>query len=123
MRISDWSSDVCSSDLNPPKSSPSLLAVPARARSTPFFRFEPQRQPITLDLPLEACNSKLPTQEVSMPHFIAEYTDNIEQQAALPGLFEKVHALLGDSGVFPLGGLRSRGVRLVTWCLADGTHS
>lgn len=36
-----------------------------------------------------------------MPHFIAEYTDNIEQQADLPGLFEKVHALLGDSGVFP----------------------
>jgi hypothetical protein len=26
-----------------------------------------------------------------MPHFIAEYTDNIEQQADLPGLFEKVH--------------------------------
>src|SRR3546814_10254397 len=112
MRISDWSSDVCSSDLNPPKSSPSLLAAPARARSTPFFRFEPQRQPTTLDLPLEACNSKLPTQEVSMPHFIAEYTDNIEQQADLPGLFEKVHTLLGDSGVFPLGGLDRKSTRL-----------
>ena len=24
-----------------------------------------------------------------MPHFIAEYTDNIEQQADLPALFEK----------------------------------
>ncbi|MHA5868808.1 5-carboxymethyl-2-hydroxymuconate isomerase, partial [Pseudomonas aeruginosa] len=34
-----------------------------------------------------------------MPHFIAEYTDNIE--ADLPGLFEKVHACLGASGVFP----------------------
>ena len=34
-----------------------------------------------------------------MPHFIAEYTDNIEQQADLPGLFAKVHATLGDSGV------------------------
>lgn len=38
-----------------------------------------------------------------MPHFIAEYTDNIEQQADLPGLFEKVHATLGASDVFPLG--------------------
>ena len=57
-----------------------------------------------------------------MPHFIAEYTDNIEQQADLPGLFEKVHASMGDSGVFPLGGIRIRGVRLYTWRMADGKH-
>ncbi|RKS24545.1 5-carboxymethyl-2-hydroxymuconate delta isomerase [Pseudomonas sp. WPR_5_2] len=57
-----------------------------------------------------------------MPHFIAEYTDNIEQQADLPGLFEKVHATLGNSGVFPLGGIRSRGVRLDKWRMADGKH-
>lgn len=57
-----------------------------------------------------------------MPHFIAEYTDNIEAQADLPGLFEKVHDYLGASGVFPLGGIRSRGVRLDTWRMADGKH-
>ncbi|NCE92782.1 5-carboxymethyl-2-hydroxymuconate Delta-isomerase [Pseudomonas sp. L13] len=57
-----------------------------------------------------------------MPHFIAEYTDNLEQQADLPGLFEKVHRVLGDSAVFPLGGIRSRGVRLDTWRMADGKH-
>ncbi|NBA97541.1 5-carboxymethyl-2-hydroxymuconate Delta-isomerase [Pseudomonas sp. R5(2019)] len=57
-----------------------------------------------------------------MPHFIAEFTDNIEQQADLPGLFEKVHATLGASGVFPLGGIRSRGVRLDSWRMADGKH-
>lgn len=57
-----------------------------------------------------------------MPHFIAEYTDNIEKQADLPGLFEKIHAALGASGVFPLGGIRSRGVRLDTWRMADGKH-
>ncbi|KRP76923.1 5-carboxymethyl-2-hydroxymuconate Delta-isomerase [Pseudomonas lactis] len=57
-----------------------------------------------------------------MPHFIAEYTDNLEQQADLPGLFEKIHRVLGDSGVFPLGGIRSRGVRLDTWRMADGKH-
>ncbi|HBP2332986.1 TPA: 5-carboxymethyl-2-hydroxymuconate isomerase, partial [Pseudomonas aeruginosa] len=57
-----------------------------------------------------------------MPHFIAEYTDNIEAEADLPGLFEKVHACLGASGVFPLGGIRSRGVRLDTWRMADGRH-
>ncbi|WP_249672890.1 5-carboxymethyl-2-hydroxymuconate Delta-isomerase [Pseudomonas abieticivorans] len=57
-----------------------------------------------------------------MPHFIAEYTNNLEAQADLPGLFEKVHANLGASGVFPLGGIRSRGVRLDTWRMADGKH-
>ena len=57
-----------------------------------------------------------------MPHFIAEYTDNIEQQADLPGLFEKIHATLGASDVFPLGGIRSRAVRLDTWRMADGKH-
>ncbi|CAD5110320.1 5-carboxymethyl-2-hydroxymuconate Delta-isomerase [Zestomonas carbonaria] len=57
-----------------------------------------------------------------MPHFIVEYTDNIEADADLPGLFEKVHACLGESGVFPLGGIRSRGVRLDTWRMANGQH-
>ncbi|MEV4700207.1 tautomerase family protein [Pseudomonas brassicacearum] len=57
-----------------------------------------------------------------MPHFIAEYTDNIEQHVDLPGLFEQVHATRGDSGVFPLGDIRSRGVRLDTWRMADGKH-
>ena len=46
-----------------------------------------------------------------MPHFIAEYTHNIETEADLPGLFEKVHACLGASGVFPLGGIRTRAER------------
>ncbi|MGY2378493.1 5-carboxymethyl-2-hydroxymuconate isomerase [Pseudomonas sp. SDO524_S393] len=57
-----------------------------------------------------------------MPHFIAEYTDNLEAQADLPGLFERIHRVLGDSGVFPLGGIRSRAVRLDTWRMADGKH-
>lgn len=57
-----------------------------------------------------------------MPHFIAEYTDNIEAEANLPGLFEKVHVYLGQSGVFPLGGIRSRAQRLNIWRMADGEH-
>lgn len=57
-----------------------------------------------------------------MPHFIVEYTHNIEAEADLPGLFEKVHACLGESGVFPLGGIRSRAMRLDTWRMADGKH-
>ncbi|MCY1522453.1 5-carboxymethyl-2-hydroxymuconate Delta-isomerase [compost metagenome] len=57
-----------------------------------------------------------------MPHFIVEYTHNIAEEADLPGLFEKVHAYLGSSGVFPLGGIRSRAMRLDTWRMADGKH-
>ncbi|MCF5725471.1 5-carboxymethyl-2-hydroxymuconate isomerase [Pseudomonas syringae] len=57
-----------------------------------------------------------------MPHFVAEYTDNIEAQACLPELFEKVHSYLDASGIFPLAGIRSRAVRLDTWRMADGEH-
>ncbi|WP_137819118.1 5-carboxymethyl-2-hydroxymuconate Delta-isomerase [Pseudomonas sp. 2FG] len=57
-----------------------------------------------------------------MPHFIAEYSANLEAEADLPGLFEKVHACLGDSGVFPLGGIRSRAVRMDCFRMADGKH-
>ncbi|WP_312602128.1 MULTISPECIES: 5-carboxymethyl-2-hydroxymuconate Delta-isomerase [Pseudomonas] len=57
-----------------------------------------------------------------MPHFIAEYSANLEHDADLPGLFEKVHACLGNSGVFPLGGIRSRAICMDTFRIADGKH-
>lgn len=57
-----------------------------------------------------------------MPHFIAEYSANLEQDADFPGLFEKVHETLGASGVFPLGGIRSRAIRMDTFRMADGKH-
>ena len=42
-----------------------------------------------------------------MPHFIAECTDNIREQADLPGLFAKVNEALAATGIFPIGGIRS----------------
>ncbi len=39
-----------------------------------------------------------------MPHFIAECTENIREQADLPGLFSKVNEALAASGIFPIGG-------------------
>jgi len=57
-----------------------------------------------------------------MPHFIAECTDNIRQQADLPGLFAKVNEALAATGIFPLGGIRSRAHWLDTWQMADGKH-
>lgn len=57
-----------------------------------------------------------------MPHFIAECTENIREQADLPGLFDKVNWALADTGIFPLGGIRSRAIWLDTWQMADGQH-
>lgn len=57
-----------------------------------------------------------------MPHFIAECTDNIREQANLPELFSKVNSALAGTGIFPLGGIRSRAIWLDTWQMADGKH-
>lgn len=57
-----------------------------------------------------------------MPHFIAECTENIREQADLPGLFSKVNEALAASGIFPIGGIRSRAHWLDTWQMADGKH-
>ena len=57
-----------------------------------------------------------------MPHFIAECTDNIREQADLQGLFAKVNEALAATGIFPIGGIRSRAHWLDTWQMADGKH-
>jgi len=57
-----------------------------------------------------------------MPHFIAECTQNIREQAQLPALFARVNRLLADSGIFPLGGIRSRAHWIDTFQMADGQH-
>lgn len=57
-----------------------------------------------------------------MPHFYAECTENIREQAQLPVLFATVNRALADTGIFPLGGIRSRAIWLDTWQMADGAH-
>lgn len=54
-----------------------------------------------------------------MPHFIAECTDNIREQADLPGLFRKTHDYLATTGLFPVAGIRSRAHWLDCWRMAD----
>ena len=56
-----------------------------------------------------------------MPHCVVEYTDNLGDQADIPGLLKKVAAKLCDSGgVFPKGGVRVRALRLSEYVVADG---
>jgi len=56
-----------------------------------------------------------------MPHFIAEYSANIKDDIDFKDFFGKVNTFLGSTGVFPLGGIRSRAIRRlklaqgVTW--------
>lgn len=57
-----------------------------------------------------------------MPHFITECTENIREQAQLPLLFSQVNQRLADSGLFPLGGIRSRAHWVDTWQMADGAE-
>lgn len=57
-----------------------------------------------------------------MPHLIYEYTDNLGAEAHIGALLKKSnHVLISQGGVFPIGGIRSRAIRLTEYCVADGT--
>lgn len=57
-----------------------------------------------------------------MPHLTFECTDNIYDEAAIPAMLKKANAILiAQGGVFPTGGIRSRAVRVVDYCIADGS--
>jgi 5-carboxymethyl-2-hydroxymuconate isomerase len=56
-----------------------------------------------------------------MPHFTVEYTANLEPEGDLPGLLQKINAtMIAQGGVFPIGGIRSRAIRLDCYRMADG---
>ncbi|QUJ02088.1 hypothetical protein KCP75_04765 [Salmonella enterica subsp. enterica] len=56
-----------------------------------------------------------------MPHFIAECTENIREQADLPGLFSKVNEALAATGISPSA---VSAVAPTGWIrqMADGKH-
>lgn len=58
-----------------------------------------------------------------MPHFIIEYTDNIRDEANIPGLLKKINdVLISKSDIFPIGGIRSRAIELHDYRVADGAE-
>ena len=58
-----------------------------------------------------------------MPHLILEYTDNINEEADIPGLLKKIHEVMIERDtVFPIGGIRSRAIELKDYLVADGTE-
>lgn len=57
-----------------------------------------------------------------MPHFIAEYSANIQEDIDFQDFFGQVNQFLGSTGVFPLGGIRSRAIRMDDYVIADAKH-
>ena len=55
-----------------------------------------------------------------MPHFIVEYSANLESAADIKGLVAAVHKAAIQTGVFPLKGTRTRAARREVYEIADG---
>lgn len=55
-----------------------------------------------------------------MPHFILEYSANLDEELDLPQLFTALNEAAQESGIFPLGGIRFRAVRCEDCLIADG---
>ncbi len=55
-----------------------------------------------------------------MPHFIIEYSSNVEDYVSIQELVDRVHQSAADTGTFPLKGIRTRAVRREQYRYADG---
>lgn len=57
-----------------------------------------------------------------MPHLIVEYSSNLEDEKRVDirALVDAVHAAALETGVFPIGGLRTRAARRDIYRIADG---
>jgi len=56
-----------------------------------------------------------------MPHLVFEFSANLERDGDIPGLLRKANdALIAQDGVFPIGGIRSRAIKLDYYRMADG---
>jgi 5-carboxymethyl-2-hydroxymuconate isomerase len=55
-----------------------------------------------------------------MPHFILEYSTNLEPELDVDALFRALRAAALETGVFPAGGIRFRAYPCETYLVADG---
>ena len=55
-----------------------------------------------------------------MPHVIVEYSANLEPDLCPTRLVQALHRTALDTGVFPIGGLRTRAERRDVFVVADG---
>lgn len=55
-----------------------------------------------------------------MPHFIIEYSANLDEVIKIKRLFSNLQDAALETGVFPLGGIRFRAIRCEDYLIADG---
>ncbi|MFT5114972.1 MAG: 5-carboxymethyl-2-hydroxymuconate isomerase [Parasphingorhabdus sp.] len=55
-----------------------------------------------------------------MPHIIIEYSANLESNLDMQEIIDGLHQTALETGVFPLGGLRTRAARREQFRIADG---
>jgi 5-carboxymethyl-2-hydroxymuconate isomerase len=55
-----------------------------------------------------------------MPHLIVEYSANLDAKVDIDALLRDLHEAAAASGVFPLGGIRTRAARREGYRIADG---
>jgi 5-carboxymethyl-2-hydroxymuconate isomerase len=58
--------------------------------------------------------------EKRMPHLIVEYSSNLDAGIDIRALIDAVHQAALETGVFPLGGVRTRAERRDVYKIADG---
>jgi 5-carboxymethyl-2-hydroxymuconate isomerase len=60
-----------------------------------------------------------------MPHLTIEYSVNLASQVQIQELVDRLHAAVIETGVFPLGGIRTRAAARQHYRIADGdpTHA
>jgi 5-carboxymethyl-2-hydroxymuconate isomerase len=55
-----------------------------------------------------------------MPHFILEYSRNLEPELDVQALFSRLRAAALETGIFPPGGIRFRAYPCALYLVADG---
>ena len=55
-----------------------------------------------------------------MPHFSIEYSANLDERLDMAEVCEIVRKAAGETGIFPIGGIRVRGIRCEHYAIADG---
>jgi 5-carboxymethyl-2-hydroxymuconate isomerase len=55
-----------------------------------------------------------------MPHLIVEYSANLETALDIAALVKALHEAALETGVFPIGGIRTRAARRDVYRIADG---
>src|SRR4030081_2483770 len=58
-----------------------------------------------------------------MPHFTMEYSANLDARVDMGTVVELVRKAAVETGIFPLGGIRARGVRCEHYAIADGRQA